>query len=78
VESHVGMILMGNTKNPEKNLSQCHFVQYKSHWTNLSLCSERLVTNHLSHGTAFSVYYFTYKPIVAIQHWFNHLGVFAM
>jgi hypothetical protein len=24
------------------------------------------------------VYYFTYKPIVAIQHWFNHLGVFAM
>jgi hypothetical protein len=29
------MMLMGKLKNLERNLSQCHFVHNKSHWTDL-------------------------------------------
>jgi hypothetical protein len=46
----------GKPKDLEKNLSQCHFVRHKSHWTslgaNLGLCCEKPATNHLCYGMA--------------------------
>jgi hypothetical protein len=46
----------GKLKDSERNLSQCHFVHYKSHWTdpgvNPGCHGERPATNCLSHGTA--------------------------
>jgi hypothetical protein len=40
-------------KNPEKNLSHCHFVHRKSHMgVNPDLRSEKLATNCLSYVTA--------------------------
>jgi hypothetical protein len=36
-------------KNSEKNPSQCHFFHHECHMA----CSERPVTNHLSHGMVF-------------------------
>jgi hypothetical protein len=43
-------------KNSEENLSQCHSVHHKSHWTDLEMnpgCgSEKPATNRLSYGMA--------------------------
>jgi hypothetical protein len=59
MESHDGMILTGeNQRTQEKNLSQRHFVHHKSAWIdtciNPCLCVGKLMSNHLSHGTAMS------------------------
>jgi hypothetical protein len=45
-----GVILTGKLKNSKKDLSQCHFVHHKSHIYWAQTCSERPVTNRLSHG----------------------------
>jgi hypothetical protein len=70
-----GMILMGKPKNSEINLSWCHFVHNKSHWTDLGMnqgpCGEKLLTNHLSCGTA------TLQILRWIIHRGNHLKQFA-
>jgi hypothetical protein len=50
----------GKPKYSEENLSQCHLSTTNLTWTNLwmnmGLHNERPVTNHLIHGTAFSLY----------------------
>jgi hypothetical protein len=47
----------GKPKYSEKNLSHCHFSTTYPTWNglglNLTLRSERMATNGLSHGTAF-------------------------
>jgi hypothetical protein len=40
----------GKPKYSGKNLSQCHFVHYKSHMDYPGLRGERPATNRLSHG----------------------------
>jgi hypothetical protein len=48
-------------KDSERNLSQCHFVHYKYHWTDLDanpdLRGEKSATNRLSYGTALRSHY---------------------
>jgi hypothetical protein len=43
-------------KDTDENLSQCHFANHKSHYTDLGAntdrCSEKLATNHLSYCSA--------------------------
>jgi hypothetical protein len=63
VEPVVEWYWRGKPKTLERNLSQCHFVHYKSHWidpgVNPGHRSERLATNRLSHGAASCVFIFS-------------------
>jgi hypothetical protein len=68
--AHGGMILTGNPKNSEKNLSQYHFVHHRSHWIDLGAnpgCrGEKSVTNRLSHGTANMVFPFSFPLMIIL------------
>jgi hypothetical protein len=53
-------------KDSEKNLSQCHSVHHKSHWTDLGANAgchgDKPATIHLSFGTALYKYICSCKP----------------
>jgi hypothetical protein len=59
------MILAGELKESEKNLSQYHFVNHKSHTDcpgcKSRPCSNKLATNHLCYSTAIPCTQFLYQ-----------------
>jgi hypothetical protein len=53
-------------KASENNLPQCHFIHHKSLGVNLSLHSEKLVTNHLCYGMVNILACIHVKPVVLL------------